>query len=76
MTLAIGHQTNLDTIIRAANNRDLAVVECQDKFTREPVPVLAAIYQDASGEYVITPLARLFTGNPYAELLGPGEAAA
>ena len=76
MTLAIRHQTNLDTIIRAAANRDLAVVECQDKFSHEPVPVMAAVYLDASGEYVITGLARMFTGNPYAELLGPGEVAA
>ena len=74
MTLEIGHKTNLDTIIRAADNGDLAVLECMDRLSHQPVSVLVAVHQDAAGQYVITPLARMFTGNPYAELLGPGEA--
>ena len=73
MTLATGHRDNLDTIMRAARAHDLAVLECQDRATHEPVPVLVAIHLDNDGQYVFTPLARLFTGNPYAELIGPGE---
>jgi len=73
MALAKGHRKNLDTILRAADARDLAVLECRDRTTHEPVPVLVAVHQDATGQYIITPLARMFTGNPYAELLGPDE---
>jgi hypothetical protein len=73
MALAKGHRKNLDTIIHAADARDLAVLECRDRHTREPVPVLAAVHQDDEGQFVFTPLARMFTGNPYEELLGPGE---
>ena len=73
MALATGHRGNLRTIVRAARNDDLAVLECQDRVTREPVPVLVAVHRDDDGQYVFTPLARMFSGNPYAELLGPGE---
>ena len=73
MALAKGHRTNLETITRAAKNADLAVLECQDRLTRAPVPVLVAIHQDDEGQFVFTPLARMFIGNPYEELLGPGE---
>ena len=73
MALAKGHRKNLDTIIRAATACDLAVLECQDRQTRAPVPVLVAVHQDDGGQFVFTPLARMFTGNPYEELIGPGE---
>ena len=73
MALAKGHRNNLDTIIRAARARDLAVLECQDRLTHEPVPVLVAVHRDDEGQYIFTPLARMFTGNPYEELLGPEE---
>ena len=73
MALAKGHRKNLDTIIRAATARDLAVLECQDRLTRAPVPVLVAIHQDDEGQFVFTPLARMFMGNPYEELIGPAE---
>lgn len=74
MALAKGHQMNLTTIIRAAKAADLAVLECQDRVTREPVPVLVAVHRDDDGQYVFTPLAKLFAGNPYEELIGPREA--
>jgi len=73
MALAKGHRKNLDTIIRAAKLDDLAVLECRDRLTGAPTPVLVAVHQDREGQYVFTPLARLFVGNPYEELLGPGE---
>ena len=73
MALGKGHQKHLDTIMRAARAHDLAVLECQDRLTHAPVPVLVAVHQDDDGQYVFTPLARMFTGNPYEELLGPEE---
>ena len=76
MALAKGHRKNLDTIIRAADARDLAVLECRDRLTLAPVPVLVAVHQDDAGQYIFTPLARMFTSNPYEELLGPEEEAA
>ena len=73
MALAEGHRSNLDTIVRAAENGDLAILECSRRLTGEPVPVLVAVHRDETGYFVFTPLALMFTDNPYEELIGPGE---
>lgn len=65
-----GHKQNLDTIIRAAMNGDLTVVECQSKETGQRVVVLCATYRVVGGT-AIAPFAKMFDGNPFEELNPP-----
>lgn len=65
-----GHRATLETIQRAARNGALAIVACTDKATKRPVTVLCAIGRE-NDDYVISPLAKLFDGNPYDELDPP-----
>ena len=68
--IAKGHKTNLETLKRAFADNAAALVECIDKATGKPVVVLCAIGQQGD-EYVISPFARMFDGNPYDELNPP-----
>lgn len=68
---AKAHQKNLDTIIAAAKDGDLALVECQLKSTGEVVAVLTAISFDGK-EYTMSPFAVMLNGNPY-EMLNPPD---
>ena len=62
--LSEAHKLNLDTIMEAAHNGDLAVVEARRKSDGETVTLLCAIGFD--GEmYGITPFAEMVNGNPY-----------
>jgi hypothetical protein len=70
MALLKGERANFATIQRACRNGDLALVECTDRKTGKRVAVVAAIGRD-NGEFVISPLCRLFDGNPYDELDPP-----
>ena len=65
-----GYQINFETLRTASSNNDLALVECTDKKTGKPVIAICAI-QLTDGEYNITPLAKMFDGNPYDELDPP-----
>ena len=70
MAIPGGHKTNLETIIRAAKNGDLCLMECTDTKTGDTVITLCAAQRDG-GEVVVTPLAKMFTGNPFEELDPP-----
>lgn len=65
-----GYKANLETIKLAAKHGDLALVDCQDKTTKKRVVILAAVGRDGE-EFVISPLAKMFDGNPYEELNPP-----
>jgi len=65
-----GHKANFETIKRAVRNGDVALMSCTDKDTGEMVPVLCAV-ELHGGEYEFKPLAKLFNGNPYEEVLPP-----
>lgn len=67
-----GYVENFRTLQRAAKDRNLALVDCQDKATGKPVRVVAAICLGDDGEYAIVPLAKLFDGDPFEELNPPG----
>lgn len=67
------HKANLDTIMRAAEDQDLALVECQRVSDGKVVVMLAAIsepYDPETGEYAITPFAEMVDGDPF-ELYRP-----
>lgn len=65
-----GYKANLATIKKAAANNDLALMECKDAHTGKRVIALCAIAFDGK-EYITTPLAKMFDGNPYEELIPP-----
>ena len=70
MTIQEGYVKNFETLKRATNNGDLALMECTDKATGRPVITVCAV-QFVEGEYEIVPLAKMFDGNPYEELDPP-----
>ncbi|MBX4870202.1 hypothetical protein HJA85_25020 [Rhizobium bangladeshense] len=61
---------NFDTLLRAASDGNLALIECLDAVTREPRYVLCAVGR-SHGDYVFTPFGHLANGNPYEAYLPP-----
>lgn len=70
MAIPKGHKANFETLKRAAGADDLALMECVDAKTGEPVTAICAVHRGGQ-EYVFTPLAKMFAGNPYKELVPP-----
>ena len=71
-------RANFQTLLRAAESGDLALMECADVATGEPRYVICAVGRDG-GEHVFTPFGHLADGNPYDAYLPPntsGEIAA
>lgn len=65
------HQHNFETLLRAADNGDLCLLECTDWATGKPVMAVCAVQQDADGSVAFVPIAKLFDGNPYEEIAPP-----
>ncbi|NEH46640.1 hypothetical protein GR215_33100 [Rhizobium leguminosarum] len=63
-------RTNFDTLLRAASDGNLALMECLDAATREPRYVLCAVGRN-EGKYAFTPFGHLADGNPYDAYLPP-----
>lgn len=61
---------NFDTLLRAAADGNLALMECLDAATREPRYVLCAVGR-SDGEFVFTPFGHLADVNPYDAYLPP-----
>jgi hypothetical protein len=71
-TVCKAHARNLEALVRAAKNGDLALVECRERSTGKPVAVLCCLDTEEDGETVnIVPFARMFDGNPYEQLDPP-----
>lgn len=66
---AKGHSRNLETLIEAAKNGDLACLEVRIRATGETAAVIAAVGSE-DDNYVFTPFALMFNGDPY-EMLDP-----
>ncbi len=71
MSIADGYKANFKTLLKAAENGDLALIECQDAATRVPVVVICAVFKDKDGMFNTVPLAKMFDGDPYEELIPP-----
>lgn len=70
MALRAHEKANFKTLQQAALHGDLALIECQDARTHRPVAVQCAV-NHARDTSELVPLARLFAGNPYRELISP-----
>lgn len=69
MAIPEGYKANLETLEKASRAGHLALVECKDKAGKTVIAVCAVAFDGR--EYVITPLAKMFDGNPYEELEPP-----
>ena len=64
MEIPDAFRRNFATLLRAAENGDLALLECADPVTGEPRYVICAVGRDGAS-YVMTPFGHLHDGNPY-----------
>lgn len=71
MALLPGHVANFETMQRANENGDLALMECTDAKTGQYTAVICCVQRESNGDYSMVPIARMFDGNPYDELLPP-----
>lgn len=67
-------RTNFQTLLRAAESGDLALMECADAATGEPRYVICAVGRDGA-EYIFTPFGHLADGNPFDAYLPPTDQA-
>lgn len=65
MPIPDGFRANFDTLLRAAADGNLALMECSDAATGEPRYVLCAVGFDGKS-YEMTPFGHLADGDPYA----------
>lgn len=57
-------RTNFETLLRAAGDGNLALMECLDAETDQPRYVICAVGRDGS-DYTFTPFGHLADGNPF-----------
>lgn len=65
-------RVNFQTLLRAAEHGDLALMECSDAATGKPRYVICAVGR-ADGDFVFTPFGHLAEGDPYAAYLPPTD---
>ena len=61
---------NFRMLVKAAVNEDLALIKCTCAQTGEPVFTICAINHSDDGVEAL-PIARLFVGNPFEQLIPP-----
>lgn len=63
---------NFETLLKAAGNGDLALMECVDAVSGATRYVICAVGRD-NDDYVFTPFGHLAEGNPYEAYRPPLE---
>jgi hypothetical protein len=66
-----GYAHNFKTLIAAVENGDISMLACVDKATGKDVAVICAVVRCPNDQFEFVPVAKLFDGNPYDELLPP-----
>lgn len=72
MSIPDHHRSNFNTLLRAAADGNLALMECTDAATGEARYVICAVGRDNS-DYVFTPFGHLVDGNPFEAYRPPAE---
>ena len=72
MAIPDAYRRNFQTLLRAAEDGNLARVECTDSVTGEPKYVLCAVGRDGEA-YIMTPFGHLWEGDPYLAYVPPGN---
>ena len=70
MAIPEGYRTNFNTLLQAAETRDLALMECRRRSDGATVFLVCAVGEEETGEFVFSPFAQMIDGNPY-ELYDP-----
>ncbi|NML12168.1 hypothetical protein HHL08_18795 [Sphingobium sp. AR-3-1] len=70
MAIPEGYRRNFETLLRAAEHGDLALLECRDAATGVPRYVICAVGREER-DYVMTPFGHLHDGNPYNAYVPP-----
>jgi hypothetical protein len=65
-------RANFQTLLRAAAEGNLALIECTDAATGEPRYVICAAGRDGA-DFVFTPFGHLAHGNPFDAYLPPSH---
>lgn len=63
---------NFETLLRAAADSNLALMECADSVSGETRYVICAVGRD-DGAYVFTPFGHLADGDPYEAYTPPND---
>ncbi|MBA4040539.1 MAG: hypothetical protein C0474_01805 [Sphingobium sp.] len=63
-------RANFESLMKAAQAGDLALMECTEVASGETRYVLCAVGRNA-GDYVMTPFGHLAPGNPYEAYIPP-----
>ncbi len=70
MAIPEAYKTNFETLLRAASDGQLALIECRDAATGQPRYVICAVGYDGE-EFLMTPLGHLHDGNAFEAYLPP-----
>ena len=70
MAIPEPYRRNFETLLRAAADGNLALLECRDAQTGVPRYVVTAVGRD-EGDYVMTPFGHLCDGNPFEDYIPP-----
>ena len=72
MAIPEPYRRNFQTLLDAAADGNLALMECSDAASGVPRYVIVAVGR-ADGDYVMTPFGHLHDGNPYEDYHPPME---
>jgi len=65
MAIPDHHRRNFQTLRQAAENGDLALMECTEKASGALCYVICAVSREEGGDYIFTPFGHLQEGNPF-----------
>lgn len=71
MTIPDAYRRNFETLSRAAEVGNLALMACTDATTGEPRYVICAVSRVENGDHVMTPFGHLHDGNPFDHYIPP-----
>ena len=70
MSISDHARANFQTLLRAAADGNLALVECADAATGDIRYVICAVWRDGT-DFIFTPFGHLADGNPYDAYVPP-----
>lgn len=73
MSIPDSARANFQTLLRAAGDGNLALMECLDAETAQPRYVICAVGRDGA-DYTFTPFGHLAEGNPFDAYRPPDPA--
>lgn len=71
MAIPDAYRRNFETLRRAAEAGDLALMECTEAATGMLRYVICAVTRDDNGDYLMMPFGHLHDGNPFEAYVPP-----